>query len=202
MPGERHDSILPRVFTPSKRERRSRRDSEAEEVMIKKLVRAAAAAVVLLVSAAATAGADPITINVIGQFSWDDPGTGPTFTFENRSGGALGGLSLELETDQGAAFFPFTTTIGTDTNGDGIDDQFVSARSSRTARQRSSSMTCPRSRSFKRSSARRTGCCFCSIRTETGSSTRLVLHAALTARGRPRRLQWMRPQCRNRPPCC
>jgi hypothetical protein len=98
-----------------------------EEVMIKKLVRAAAAAVVLLVSAAATAGADPITINVIGQFSWDDPGTGPTFTFENRSGGALGGLSLELETDQGAAFFPFTTTIGTDTNGDGIDDQFVSS---------------------------------------------------------------------------
>ena len=95
--------------------------------MITKLVRASAFAVVLLVSAASIAGADPITFTVIGEFSWDDPGTGPTFTFENRSGTALGGLSLELETDQGEAFFPFTTTIGTDTNGDGIDDQFVAS---------------------------------------------------------------------------
>jgi hypothetical protein len=95
--------------------------------MIQKLLGAALIAVAALACGASSADADPIAFNVIGQFSWDDPGTGPTFTFENRSGGSLANLSLELETDQGDAFFGFTTTLGIDTNGDGIDDQFVAS---------------------------------------------------------------------------
>jgi hypothetical protein len=95
--------------------------------MIQKLLGAAVIAIVTLAGNASSAGADPITFNVIGQFSLDDPGTGPTFTFENLSGGALENLSLELQTDQGEAFFGFTTTLGIDTNGDGIDDQFVAS---------------------------------------------------------------------------
>ena len=95
--------------------------------MIHKLLGAAVIAMVTLACGASSADADPITFNIIGQFSLDDPGTGPTFTFENLSGGSLENLSLELQTDQGDAFFGFTTTLGIDTNGDGIDDQFVAS---------------------------------------------------------------------------
>ena len=95
--------------------------------MIQKLLGAAVIAMAALACGASSADADPITFNVIGQFSWDDPGTGPTFTFENRSGGSLGRPVARARDGSGRGVLRVYDDDRHDTNGDGIDDQFVSS---------------------------------------------------------------------------
>lgn len=89
---------------------------------MKRLTKALILTLCAVAAGAVPSAAAPI---VIGSLSWEPDaglGLGPTFTFENSSGGPLADLFLDLDTDLGRQSFGFRGVACADPDGDGVDE--------------------------------------------------------------------------------